>query len=624
MKRVFVAIASAAFVLAGCSANTDLVSPNGKIAVSVSEDGHFTVCESGVVILDNASLGYKTAANDFSTGLKLAKAGKASRIDEEYDMLAGKRLHCTNSAVERTYTFKNEAGASMQVEFRAYNDGAAFRYILSGDDMVMSEETLYPVADGTKRWMSTYSPDSYERMFPLATDGKAQKGSPYPWVKAQTQYGYPALVEPVDGHFMLITESDIRRGHPGSLLDNSDNENAYKVLLGSDSLAFKGNWESPWRTIIAGSLADIVESTLVTDLAEPSKLDDTSWIKPGIASWIYWAYNHGSQDLQLVKEYIDLAAEMKWPYSLIDAEWDLMGNGGDVYDALAYAREKGVKPMLWYNCSIGWINGAPTPKFRLNEREDRLKEYQMLKDNGVTGIKIDFFPDDKASTMDYYLDLLEDAVPYHLTLTFHGATVPRGWQRTYPNLMTVEAVYGAEWYNNNSFLTTRAAVHNTTIPFTRNVVGPMDYTPGTFTDSQNPHITSDGHELALMVAFESAMQHMPDRPSAYAELPDAVRTELMTLPTVWDDTKLLAGYPGQDVVIARRSGDAWYIAGLNGRDEAADLSFSLERLGLKDGAKVSLYADGTEQHGFTISSLDAADLKSVHCIERGGFLAVIR
>ena len=184
-----------------------------------------------------------------------------------------------------------------------------------------------------------------------------------------------------------------------SLLDNSDNENAYKVLLGSDSLAFKGNWESPWRTIIAGSLADIVESTLVTDLAEPSKLDDTSWIKPGIASWIYWAYNHGSQDLQLVKKYIDLAAEMKWPYSLIDAEWDLMGNGGDVYDALAYAHEKGVKPMLWYNCSIGWINGAPTPKFRLNEREDRLKEYQMLKDNGVTGIKIDFFPDDKASTI---------------------------------------------------------------------------------------------------------------------------------------------------------------------------------------------------------------------------------
>ena len=181
--------------------------------------------------------------------------------------------------------------------------------------------------------------------------------------------------------------------------------------------------------LIIGDLSDVVESTLVTDVSDPSKVEDTEWIIPGMVSWIYWAYNHGSKDYQRVKEYIDLAVRMKWPYNLIDWEWDEMENGGN----------------------------------------------------------------------------LQDAVKYKLILNFHGATIPRGWQRTYPHMMSVEGLYGAEWCNNNAILTNRAAEHNVTLPFTRNVIGQMDYTPRTFSDSQHPHITSHGHELALPVIFESAL-----------------------------------------------------------------------------------------------------------------------
>ncbi len=198
---------------------------------------------------------------------------------------------------------------------------------------------------------------------------------------------------------------------------------------------------------------------------------------------------------------------MKWPYSLIDWEWDQMGNGGNLEDAVKYAHERGVKPLLWYNSSTNWL--GPTPLYRLNKPEDRAKEYEWLNKLGISGIKVDFFAGDSISSMDYYIDLLEDAAKYKLMVNLHGATIPRGWQRTYPHLMSVEAVYGAEWYNNNGVLTNQAAAHNATLPFTRNVVGPMDYTPGTFSDSQHPHITTYAHELALPVILNRLCSTCP-------------------------------------------------------------------------------------------------------------------
>ena len=427
--------------------------------------------------------------------------------------------------------------------------------------------------------------------------------------------------------YMMITEANITYGQSASRIINKEDNNKYQIKIADAKVPISGTWVSPWRLLIIGSLADIVESTLVTDVSEPSKVTNTSWIVPGPASWIYWAYNNGSNNFQLVKEYVDLAVEMNWPYNLIDWKWNEMGNGGNVDDALKYADEKGVKSMLWYNSSTNWNGeGAPGPLYILNEKESRVNEYKMLHDKGVAGIKVDFFNGDGHEEMNYYIDLLEDAIDYKLMLNFHGATIPRGWQRTYPHMMTVEAVYGAEWYNNLPLLTNRAAKHNATLPFTRNVIGSMDYTPGTFTDSQHPHITSHGHELALTVVFESAIQHMPDRPESYLTLANPVKEFLSKLPTAWDETKLLDGYPGDYVVLARRKGTTWYIGGLNGEESPQTLSFDVSEL-VSTFNKISIIKDGAEERSFdfeNITDISGIDQPlEINCLPRGGFVAII-
>ena len=347
------------------------------------------------------------------------------------------------------------------------------------------------------------------------------------------------------------------------------------------------------------------------------------WVEPGVSSWVYWAYNHGSKDFQINKDFIDLAVKMGWPYCLIDWEWPQMENGGDIADVLSYAKEKGVRINLWYNSGTSWVgDGAPQPQDRLNDPERREKELAWLESLGVSGIKVDFFLPDDATMVDYYLDILEDAAKHHLLVDFHGCTIPRGWQRTWPNLMSMESVLGAEWYNNGPFLTPRAAGHNATLPFTRNVIGPMDYTPGTFSDSQFPHITTYAHELALPILFESGLQHMPDRPEAYAGLPAEVRELLSGLPAAWDDTRLLAGYPGEYAVLARRKGNRWYIAGINGREEAADITFPTERL---TGAPAAfrLFGDGDEDRSFQIgTAAPDGGAMTIPCRARGGFVLV--
>jgi len=313
-----------------------------------------------------------------------------------------------------------------------------------------------------------------------------------------------------------------------------------------------------------------------------------------------------------------MAVTLHLPYVLIDAEWDEMKDGKTIEDAVAYAVSKGVKPMIWYNSSVGWIDGAPTPKFRLNKPEDREKEFAWCEKIGVAGVKIDFFSGDSFLNMNFCLDLLESAAKHHLLVNFHGATVPRGWQRTYPNLMSTEGVYGAEWYNNTPVFTNKAACHNATLPFTRNVIGPMDYTPCTFSDSQHPHITSRAHELALTVLFESALQHLADKPESYLVQPDEVQKFFGELPTVWDETRLLSGYPGESVVMARRSGSVWYIAGINGRDEAQTLDIA----GIDIKGEMTLFAD-TADGKWSITSPKTVPSKLI-CQPRGGFVLVVR
>ena len=574
-----------------------VASPNGKLT-AVSNGKTLTISYNNKQVLD--------VVDAVADGQSLIFVRK---VKDDYRMVAGKRSHCVNQANE--YRCGN-------MMLRMYNDGIAFRY-----EGAVATQPAYRIPEGTRRWMQQWC-DSYEGFFPLETTYKVTPVPSYSGISKSAEgwnnrWGYPALLEPQKDVFVLITEANIEHGQSASCLYN-DGE-LFRVTPAA-TVAGKTCNHTPWRVAIIGALKDVVESTLVTDVSEPSQIADPSWIQPGVVSWIYWAYNHGSNDYNIIKKYVDLAVALRLPYVLIDAEWDEMdklssNEGKTIEDAVAYAKTQGIKPLIWYNSSVGWVDGAPTPKFRLNKPEDREKEFAWLEKIGVAGVKIDFFSGDDQRNMDYCIDLLESAARHHLLVNFHGATIPRGWQRTWPNLMSTEGVYGAEWYNNVGTFTNKAASHNATLPFTRNVVGPMDYTPCAFSDSQHPHITTHAHELALTVLFESALQHLADRPESLLAQPQEVQRFFGMLPSVWDETRYVSGYPGESVVLARRRGDTWYVAGINGTDQERTLPVSL---GFVKGKSITVFADGEP---WTISH-PAKLPKQMTCKPRGGFVMVVK
>ena len=547
-------------------------------------------------------------------------------VKEDYRMLTGKRLVCSNEGKEYVATL----GEGVKMMLRLYNDGIAFRYDYP-EAWTGSDPTVFSIPEGTRRWMQQWT-DSYEGFFPLSTTYKVEPVPSFCGISKSEEgynnrWGYPTLLEPQDGLFVLLSEANIERGQSASCLYND--KELFKVVpadLTKGTVPIVRN--TPWRVAIIGSLAEVVESTLITDVSNPCQIADTNWIQPGVVSWVYWAYNHGSNDYSIIKKYVDMAATLHLPYVLIDAEWDQMdqlasNEGKTIEDAVAYAKEKGVKPMIWYNSSVGWVDGAPTPKYRLNKPENREKEFAWCEKLGVAGVKIDFFSGDNQMNMDYCLDLLESAARHHLLVNFHGATIPRGWQRTWPNLMSTEGVYGAEWYNNVPTFTAKAAAHNATLPFTRNVIGPMDYTPCAFSDSQHPHITTHAHELALTVLFESGLQHLADKPESFLAQPQEVQDFLSHLPSVWDETRFVSGYPGESVVIARRSGNTWYIAGINGTDEEKDLPLLSGRgQGWSDQPHITAFLDAGE-HQWQIQTVTQLPA-TVTCRPRGGFVYVVR
>lgn len=594
-------------------------SPNHQLSAEVNGQS-VTLYDKSKQMVTRIHLGLITDQGNLDSCLVLKQSTAVKTVKADYTMITGKRSHCTNRANEKTFTYDNADNMPLEAIVRLYNDGVAIRYRIPQGVKVTDDCTSFYVADGKDRWIAPYDFGN-EQPFPHDTEGKTVKDRNLRDV-TNGQWSYPALVEPQKGLFMLIAESDLRSNDSGSYLVNADNSEQYKVQLVGPSAFCDGL--SPWRFAIIGSLADVVESTLVTDLATPSQIADTSWIQPGVSSWIYWAYNHGSKDYALVKQYIDLAAQMGWPYCLVDWEWPEMTNGGDINDVMAYAKQKGVKINLWYNSGTSLVGPhAPQPQDRLNTAESREREMQWLESIGASGIKVDFFSPDNDTMVNYYIDILKDAARHHLLADFHGCTIPNGWQRTWPNMVSMEGIYGAEWYNNYELMTTLAPPHNATVVYTRNVIGPMDYTPGTFTDSQFPHITTNAHELALPVLFESGIQHMADRPEGYESLPFEARQVYSHLPAAWDDTKLLAGYPGKSAVVARRSGKTWYVAGINGTDEEINLAFTLKRLNLKP-KKVLLFSDGEAERDIKVSHPSlSGDKVCIACRARGGFLMVM-
>ena len=586
-----IVILSVACLLCLTAGAQRLVSPNGRISLE-QRDGRFVLNYRQQHVIDIAA----------SQAALPLKGIKAQRLKTDYRMLSGKRLHCTNQA--------NEYRVG-EMTVRLYDDGLAYRY-----ESPVKEQAAYVIPEGMKRWMMQWT-DGAEGFYPLQTTYKVKAQRSFSAVSKDAdgnciRWSFPVLLEANDGVFALLTEANIEKGQSASSLYN-DGE-LFRVV--QDEGENKGH--SPWRVVIVGTLGDVVESTLVTDVSEPCKLEDTGWIHPGVVSWVYWAYNHGSDDYNIIKKYSDLAATLHLPYVLIDAEWDRMKDGKTVEDAVSYAKSKGVKPLIWYNSSVGWVDGAPTPKYRLNKPEDREKEFAWCEKIGVAGVKIDFFSGENQKNMDFCIDLMESAARHHLLVNFHGATVPRGWQRTYPNLLSTEGVYGAEWYNNVPTFTKAAASHNATLPFTRNVVGSMDYTPCAFSDSQHPHITSHAHELALTVLFESGLQHLADRPESFLAQPQDVQDFLSLLPAAWDETRFVSGYPGESCVLARRSGNTWYVAGINGTDETKTLSVPLPFI--KKVREATLFADsGSKAEPWSIETIQKLPA-TVTCQPRGGFI----
>ena len=427
MKRILCFVFGCCLTLSAAAQQ----SPNGKISVK-SEGNGLSVLYQQQPVLAIPVIGYEGQ----SKKVELTYKGD---VTDDYRMLSGKRLHCANQARE----YEADLGENLRLVLRLYNDGVAFRYVLSGlrNQMLPKEQTTYLIPEGTKRWMQQWS-EAYEGFFPLTTTCKVEPVPSFSGIFKSAEgfnnrWGYPALLSPADHVFVLLSEANIERRQSASCLYNEGER--FRVVPDKNELRVSGLWRSPWRVAIIGSLADVVESTLITDVSAPNKLLDTSWIHPGVVSWIYWAYNHGSNDFEIIKKYVDMAVTLKLPYVLIDAEWDEMNqrstaegkvkDGKTIEEAVAYATTQGVKPLIWYNSSVGWIDGAPGPKFRLNKPEDREREFAWCEKIGVAGVKIDFFSGDNQMNMDYCIDLLECAARHHLLVNFHGAPIPRGWQR---------------------------------------------------------------------------------------------------------------------------------------------------------------------------------------------------
>ena len=620
MKKLFLFII-AAIHLSVASA-FEMSSPDGQLTVRTALDNGTTslvLCRQGATELMRIGLGLTTTAESFAPPLTLTSQTPVERSTEHYTSLHGKQREVQKNYQHTTLSLKSASGATLQVELRLFHDGLAFRYRLPAATRTFTDElTTFRVPRDNHRWLQKFAPH-YEGDFPYqATAGK------------QGAWGYPALFQAANGSFMLITEANPTRQYCVTHLDNTADADTYKVSFpfawegnntGAVNPVWTGAWTSPWRIVIAGELKDVVASTLVEDVSDATTMTDTAWIQPGRAAWIYWAYNHGTKDYQICRQYVDLAVEMGWEYVLFDWEWDAMTNGGTIADACRYAVSKGVKPWMWYN-SGGPHTGVPaTPRDRMLTHENRVKEFAWLKSMGIVGVKIDFFESDKQNIIAYYLDILDDAAEARLMINFHGCTLPRGWSRTYPHLMSQEAVFGAEQYNNTPYMTDNGARINCLLPYTRNVVGPMDYTPVAFTNSQHPHRTSFAHELALSVAFESGLQHWADRPEGFRALPDEAKQHMRQVPVVWDETRFLAGYPGESFVVARRSGAIWYVAALNGTSQPLTIDLPLSFLG-QGVYNLTAFADGADSTAIatTHHRLSAASTYRIDCLSQGGCL----
>ena len=567
-----------------CLENYTIKSPDQKMSVEfwLTTQGEpvYSISHLGSTILKQSKLGIIRSDGDFSANLILDSVSNASIVSDKYTLLHGKRLNCNYLGNKRIFYLKNASSKTIEIIFQVSDDGVAFRYHFPEKTdktvKIFKEATsfhfdlttkafLQPCPDARTGWCFTQP--SYEEYYQI----DMPVGTPSPY---QAGWVMPALFN-YGKYWMSITETAVDTNYCGSRLSQFSPAGEYSIQFPQPQES-RGNepflpesvlpWYTPWRIIaIAENLGGLVESTLGTDLAIPAQYDVSSWLHPGIASWSWVILKDDSTVFDVQQRYIDFAASMNWRYCLIDAFWDTKIGYEKIKELAVYAKTKNVKILLWYNSAGDWNTTTLTPRDKMLTRESRCAEFQKLKDMGIGGIKVDFFGGDGQSMMKYYIDILKDASKYNLAVNFHGCTFPRGWHRTYPNLVSMEAIRGEEYVTFGQYFADNQPSHCTVIPFTRNLFDPMDFTPVNFSGIPNiKRRTTGGFDIALSVLFTSGIQHIAETPMGMAAQRDFVKEYMQSLPETWDDVKFIDGYPGKYFVLARKKNNTWYIAGING------------------------------------------------------------
>ncbi len=627
-------------ILAETIENKSVSSPSGKVKVlfSLSKNGEplYSVEFNGKTILLESKLGLVRNDVDFSQNLSFVSSSK-TKVNDNYEILTAKRRFNSYNANGVVYRLKTIDGKQLNIIFQVSNDGVAFRYYFPNTDAktyrLTDEKTTFHFSTDTKAWLQPMAKaqtgweksqpsyeEYYEKEIPVGTPSTLGVG----WI-------YPALFRS-GKTWILLSETNMQRDYCGTRLSHESPNGEYKVTfpdaLETCSASEPVNpestlpWASPWRVIVVGNLATITESMLGVDFAEPSI--KKSAVQPGKSSWSWVLLGDRQTNYETSRRFIDYAAEMGWQYCLIDALWDKQIGYEKIKELVDYAKTKKVKIILWYNSAGSWNTTPQTPRNQMLTRESRLLEFKRIKEIGVAGLKVDFFGGDGQSFMNYYLDILDDAAKFDLAMNFHGATLPRGIQRKYPNLMTMEAIRGFEFVTFEQANADQQASHSAMMPFTRNVFDPMDFTPMAL-DRVNNRIkrqTTSSFELATAILFTSGIQHYAETPEGMAKIPNYVRDFIKGIPSIWEDVKFIDGYPAKFAVLARKSGNRWYIAGINGELNERKLTIPLEQIA--KGKSWNLINDGEGNMSFTQQKFDSNKNKTIEITIKpnGGFVIV--
>jgi hypothetical protein len=613
--------------LQAMGASISLSSPDKarEIVISLTDEGvlSYRVNLHVKPVLRDSPLGLKTSTHDFTRGLKLITSGKVETRRERYELFAGIMPRMDRVLNHRSVEFHNQDGASMMVDLAASDEGVAFRHRFTSSSgaptHIMEERTGFHLPQDARAWLQPlhaagkYTP-AYEDFY-----FQVSPGDPPPHSREKPiGWAFPALFRiPSADAWILITEVSSLDPYPACHLAPDSKDSIYRIAFprknerdlekGADEPEpphHRFPWTLPWRAVLlAEDAAEIATSTLVTDLAPPSRLTDVSWIKPGRASWAWWSFPEGPFDAEVFHRFTNFSADLGWEYTLFDANWWDPG----IEPLVRQATGRKVGAMMWTHA-----RDYETPA----KRRSKLDE---VAGYGAVGVKADFWCSDRQETIGCMQSLFEDAAKRKLLVNLHGCTLPRGWHRTWPNFITAEAVLGAESYLYESKFTAKAAELNTVLPFTRNVVGPMDYTPFALSPKRYARTTTAAHELANSIICTSGIIHYADSPEIYQSLPEDVVNVLRDAPARWDETRCLTADPGRIAIFARRSGTRWFIAGISGSEEAQ--SFTLDLAAFAMHPRRTLIQEGDDAVMKLISKSISTAPHFQHSIPpRGGFV----